>query len=83
MNFTPIGLQVPRLLLPRADVDLAQWAVVACDQYTSQPDYWAQVEALVGKSRRRIAMPNGNATIEVLARDEVVPDPDNWILKKD
>ena len=41
------------------------------------------VEALVGKSRRRIAMPNGSATIEVLARDEVVPDPDNWILKKD
>lgn len=39
------------------------------------------VEALVGKSRRRIAMPNGSATLEVLLRDEVVPDPDNWILK--
>ncbi|HRY14255.1 MAG: DUF1015 domain-containing protein [Candidatus Competibacteraceae bacterium] len=59
MNFTPIGLQIPKLLLPRADVDLTKWAVVACDQYTSQPDYWAQVEALVGKapSTLRLILP--------------------------
>jgi len=59
MNFTPIGLQVPTLLLPRDDVDLAKWAVVACDQYTSQPDYWAWVEALVGDapSALRLILP--------------------------
>jgi hypothetical protein len=48
MNFSPIALQVPTLLLPKVNVDLTKWAVVACDQYTSQPDYWAQVETLVG-----------------------------------
>ncbi|MCB1776908.1 MAG: DUF1015 domain-containing protein [Candidatus Competibacteraceae bacterium] len=59
MNFTPIGLQIPRLLLPRAGVDLTQWAVVACDQYTSQPDYWAHVEARVGNapSTLRLILP--------------------------
>lgn len=59
MNFTPIGLQVPTLLLPRAGADLTKWAVVACDQYTSQPDYWAQVEALVGDapSTLRLILP--------------------------
>jgi hypothetical protein len=59
MNFTPIGLQVPKLLLPRAGVDLTQWAVVACDQYTSQPDYWAQVEKRVGSapSTLRLILP--------------------------
>ena len=38
------------ILLPRPGVDLSRWAVVACDQYTSQPDYWQAVEALVGDS---------------------------------
>lgn len=50
MNFTQIGLQVPTVLLPRTGTDLTKWAVVACDQYTSQPDYWAAVEGQVGPS---------------------------------
>ena len=48
MNFTNIGLQVPTILLPNTEVDLTRWAVIACDQYTSQADYWQQVEAIVG-----------------------------------
>ena len=27
------------ILLP-ADADMEKWAVVACDQYTSEPEYW-------------------------------------------
>jgi hypothetical protein len=59
MNFAPIGLQVPRLLLPSTGVDLTKWAVVACDQYTSQPEYWAQADALVGAapSTLRLMLP--------------------------
>lgn len=34
------------ILLPNEQVDAAVWAVVACDQYTSQPEYWKQVEAI-------------------------------------
>ena len=59
MNFAQIGLQVPTLLLPRAGLDLTRWAVVACDQYTSQPGYWAEVENLVGEapSTLRLMLP--------------------------
>lgn len=59
MNFARIGLQIPTLLLPRADTDLTRWAVVACDQYTSQPEYWVRVEALVGDapSTLRLILP--------------------------
>ncbi len=46
MNFDKIGLQVPEILLPNKDVDLHKWSVVACDQYTSQPEYWAQSKAI-------------------------------------
>ena len=35
------------ILLPK-DADLGKWSVVACDQYTSQPDYWKDVADLVG-----------------------------------
>ncbi|MFO1327961.1 MAG: DUF1015 domain-containing protein [Rubrivivax sp.] len=45
---TPTGFRLPRLCLPRAGIDLQRWAVIACDQYTAEPDYWARAEALVG-----------------------------------
>lgn len=45
-----IGVCVPRVLLPRKDADFYKWAVVACDQFTSQPEYWAEAAAIVGKS---------------------------------
>lgn len=43
-----LGIGIPAILLPRPGVDLTKWSVVACDQYTSQPDYWARVEEVVG-----------------------------------
>ncbi|MBL8250339.1 MAG: DUF1015 domain-containing protein [Candidatus Competibacter sp.] len=56
MNFAQIGLQVPTILLPRAGTDLTKWAVVACDQYTSQPDYWHRVENLVAETPSTLRM---------------------------
>ncbi len=47
MENQDIGLKVPNILLPRKGVDLTKWAVVACDQYTSQPDYWESLKTLV------------------------------------
>jgi hypothetical protein len=45
---THTGFRLPRLLLPKPDIDLRKWAVVACDQYTSQPQYWLDVAREVG-----------------------------------
>ncbi len=36
-----IGFQPGEILLP--ECDLGKWSVVACDQFTSQPEYWHQV----------------------------------------
>lgn len=46
--FSALGVGPTQILLPREGVDLSRWAVVACDQYTSQPEYWAKADALVG-----------------------------------
>ncbi len=53
------GVHIPDILLPAPDVDLATWAVVACDQFTAEPNYWQQVEELVGDapSTFRITFP--------------------------
>ena len=50
--FEDIGLNIPEILLPAGDDRnfWESWACVACDQYTSQPDYWRRVaHAVQGK----------------------------------
>jgi hypothetical protein len=48
--FEDIGIAVPQTYLPRAGTDLTKWAVIACDQFTSQPDYWQEAGELVGEA---------------------------------
>ncbi len=47
-TFDKIGLRVPTVLLPKPGIDLSKWAVIACDQYTSDPGYWERVRDQVG-----------------------------------
>ncbi len=50
------GISLPELLLPTKHIDLNKWAVIACDQFTSQPEYWQAVEDLVGNSPSTLRM---------------------------
>ena len=43
-----VGICPPQVLLPEKQIDLNKWAVIACDQYTSQQDYWERVARTVG-----------------------------------
>ena len=42
-----LGIRVPEVFLPAAGSDYGKWAVVACDQYSSEREYWKQAESLV------------------------------------
>ena len=46
------------ILIPQ-NTDMEKWAVVACDQYTSEPEYWKEVENIVGDapSTLKITLP--------------------------
>ena len=44
-----LGIDISSILLPKNGTDMKKWAVVACDQYTSEPDYWKSVENYVGE----------------------------------
>ena len=47
---TDIGIQIPQVYIPKASIDLTKWSVIACDQFTSEPEYWHEVEKIVGDS---------------------------------
>ena len=38
------------MLIPQQGTDFKKWAVIACDQYTSEPGYWADCEKEVGEA---------------------------------
>jgi hypothetical protein len=43
-----LAIGVPDILLPKDGIDLSRWAVIACDQFTSEPEYWRKVEEFIG-----------------------------------
>lgn len=49
-NYPSVGVQVADIYLPAPGVDPSRWAVIACDQFTSQPEYWQNVRNLVGEA---------------------------------
>ena len=57
-NFEKLGFYPADILLPK-EADMEKWAVVACDQFTSQPEYWEAVEETVGDapSTLRLILP--------------------------
>ncbi len=38
------------ILLPKENIDMTKWSVVACDQFTGEPEYWTETERVVGDS---------------------------------
>lgn len=65
-SFEKLGFYPADILLPK-DVDMTKWAVVACDQFTSQPEYWRAVEDTVG---------NAPSTLRLILPEAKLNDPD-------
>lgn len=64
------------ILLPK-NADMSKWSVVACDQYTSEPEYWNEVKEIVGDSPSTL-----NLTLpEIYLEDANVADRINSINK--
>ena len=58
-KFEKLGFRPADILLPKKGTDMTKWAVVACDQFTSQPEYWQAVEDTVADapSALRLILP--------------------------
>ena len=65
-QFARIGMAPADILLPRS-CDMTKWAVVACDQFTSQPEYWEEVDRMVG---------DAPSTLRLILPESKLNDPD-------
>ncbi|MDR2518175.1 MAG: DUF1015 domain-containing protein [Spirochaetaceae bacterium] len=45
-----LGAAVPEIMLPKPEVDLCKWAVIACDQFTQDRMYWKKTADFVGNA---------------------------------
>lgn len=50
MIHNSLGIAAPEILIPDEKLNLKKWAVLACDQYTTDSRYWSEVEHQVGSS---------------------------------
>ena len=50
------GIAVPTILMPEKGIDHAKWAVIACDQFSSDKKYWKKVEDFVSDSPSTLNM---------------------------
>lgn len=52
-------IEVPQIILPVPAVDMQAWAVIACDQHTSDASYWDELNRFVGDkpSTLRLTLP--------------------------
>lgn len=55
MDWKKVGFYPAEVLLPKSAA-YEKWAVVACDQFTSQPEYWQAVEDTVGSEPSTLRM---------------------------
>lgn len=46
-RFKQLGLILSEILLPHAGINPEKWAVIACDQYTQDREYWEKVKSSV------------------------------------
>ena len=65
-----IGIQIPQVYLPKAGTDLTKWAVIACDQFTSEPEYWHEVERIVGDAPSTLNLTFPEVHLEKPGADE-------------
>ena len=58
-DWEKFGFHIPEIMLPKEGTDYFKWAVVACDQFTSEPEDWEKVEEIVGDapSTLRLMLP--------------------------
>jgi len=68
-----LGIELPRILLPVDHIEMQKWAVVACDQFTSQREYWEEADRFVGEAP---------STLRLIIPEAYLPLPDKAAEEK-
>lgn len=79
--FEDIGLHVPTVLMPKKGIDLKKWAVVACDQYTSQPEYWEKAKSIIGDNPSTLNMIYPEVYLESPDKENIIRSINEYMFK--
>lgn len=87
--FDEIWVNIPEIYLPKEWTDLSKWSVVACDQYTSQPEYWNEVKNIVGDAPSTLKITFPEIYLDWWHKSEIIENitktmheyEDNWVLE--
>lgn len=80
MNFEKVGFLPADILLPE-NADMKKWSVVACDQYTSQEDYWQSVRECVGDAPSTYNMIFPEIYLEKVNSEEKIKNINEYMQK--
>nr|WP_308668281.1 DUF1015 domain-containing protein [uncultured Agathobacter sp.] len=58
------------ILLPNDGIDMEKWSVIACDQFTSQADYWDAVEKYVADAPSTLNVVFPEIYLETITKQE-------------
>lgn len=67
-------IKAPHILLPKEGVDMHAWSTIACDQFTSQLDYWQDVEKIVGDKVSTLRMMFPEAYLGKVDEEKFIAD---------
>lgn len=65
-------VKAPHILLPKKGVDMSKYAVIACDQYTSNLGYWNSLKEYVGDAPSTFHMIYPEAYLENTDKDAYI-----------
>jgi len=71
-TYDDIGVCIPEIFLPKDGTALEKWAVIACDQFTSEPEYWRKVRQMVGEAPSTLNLILPEIELEAPGKEERV-----------
>ena len=74
-------VKAPHILLPKKGVDMSRYAVIACDQFTSNLDYWNSLCEYIGDEVSTFHMIYPEAYLENTNNDEYIKGINSNISK--
>ena len=67
-------IKAPHILLPHKEVDMSKYAVIACDQYTSNLEYWDSLKEYIGDSVSTFKMIYPEAYLETTDNEQYIKE---------
>ena len=82
-EFRKYGLHLPSILLPANHLDYKKFSVIACDQFSEQPEYWRKCRRQIGQSPSAInlILPEAELRQENSAQQLICKNMDSYLTR--